>query len=1272
MENIYPAGPASVPGDLAKPTKAYKNRAWLAVGCLALFIALYFFLAGWFGLTAYRLIGNALTNGRNAFWSFVAGACAAFLAIFMLKALFFTRQIVKTDDPEVTPEQQPRLFEFLYRLADEAGAPRPHRVFLSARVNAAVFYDLSILNLIFPSKKNLEIGLALVNVLSLGELKAVCAHEFGHFAQRSMAVGRWVYTAQQIAAHIVARRDALDSFLAGLSRVDFRIAWIGWVLGVIVWSIRSVIDVGFRGVVLAQRALAREMEMQADLVAVSLTGSDTLIHALHRLGAADDAWDRAVRFAHSEAAGKRVVKDVFAIQSNIIEQFARVLDDPFYGKYPPLPADNAPAHRVFKADFALPPSMWATHPLNYEREENAKRNYVPAASDDRSAWTIFEDAQSLREQASARLAGAQEDEPAPIEASLARLGEQYSREYFNRAYRGVYLGRSVTREARHASDLFDLQREADASELQSLYPESLGHDLEQLRNLEKEVLLLESLQSRAFVPADGVIRYRGRQLRRSELPQAIEESRREATQARDKICAHDRLCRTLHLAAARKLGHGWEEYLTGLITLLHYADHTDACLRDAQAALRQVISVETSGGVRQVGNDGADRIVRVAGELYQLVARVYEDAAAVVYDASFAPRLGAESFAGALGELGLRPPHRENINDWLRVVDGWLNQTLGALVALSSCTLERLLQSEAAVAGWARTNAEPEEAPAPAQAPKDCATLIPGNERARAIKAGWWQRFQSAQGWGHGLARFAVAGGIIGAVLLTGSSLTLPDIAIYNGLGRSVRVSIGGHSVSVPAFASSKIEASHARSYHVEAHDEQGRLVESFEGDINDGQAGTFYNIAAASPLIQWTAAYGAFQAPPPESIGVTRWGHSTADVLFEEPPSSIKSTGGGMRTVLSGAGDMAPAQTLSWVPRADIPKTIATRARWSSPHDPYLMHWLSLAAEQPGFDGILRQRMADDPHDIVALRTLQDSIAPAARASFCAQQASLSAAAPDNPDLRYIALRCMPDSDAKNAGFDEGHRRWPGHGWFAYAVGYTAEEKGNWADASKAKMLAAKNEPALRDVISVDIARLRRMQSGNPRADIADLARSSTSVRTMLALETGEGISGNVMAAYHELALGHMESAVSKAKGSEHEARVLRLAAASSGAPRALVAQALALPLLDSDTDEASIFTAMALAIRAGKDVSQYHGALSRLEQSRKNAGLEERMLRFADALRDANVAQAQGQLDGLPMELRATAYAMGVTVLGERAPADWKLGARCMLFASERPYFG
>ena len=40
---------------LPQPSTAYKRRVWLAVVGLAVFITLYFVLAGWFLYTAYRL-----------------------------------------------------------------------------------------------------------------------------------------------------------------------------------------------------------------------------------------------------------------------------------------------------------------------------------------------------------------------------------------------------------------------------------------------------------------------------------------------------------------------------------------------------------------------------------------------------------------------------------------------------------------------------------------------------------------------------------------------------------------------------------------------------------------------------------------------------------------------------------------------------------------------------------------------------------------------------------------------------------------------------------------------------------------------------------------------------------------------------------------------------------------------------------------------------------------------------------------------------------------
>ena len=92
----------------------------------------------------------------------------------------------------------------------------------------------------------------------------------------------------------------------------------GWLLQLVVWSIRSLVEIVFRWVLIAQRALSREMEFQADLVAASLTGSDALVHALHKLGAADEAWERAVQFASrgaSEFRGAGLTSFILEISS---------------------------------------------------------------------------------------------------------------------------------------------------------------------------------------------------------------------------------------------------------------------------------------------------------------------------------------------------------------------------------------------------------------------------------------------------------------------------------------------------------------------------------------------------------------------------------------------------------------------------------------------------------------------------------------------------------------------------------------------------------------------------------------------------------------------------------------------------------------------------------------------------------------------------------------------------------------------------------------------
>ncbi|WP_211236795.1 M48 family metallopeptidase [Chitinimonas koreensis] len=1265
MDILYPPGPASVPANLTQPSRQYRRKAWLAMGGLALFVLLYCSLSGWFAWHAYKLLGGAIRGGEHAFIGFVVGLPAAFLAVFMLKALFFVKHGGKSEDIEVSAKDEPQLFEFLHRLADEAGAPRPHRVYLSPRVNAAVFYDLSVLNLLFPSKKNLEIGLALVNVLTLGELKAVLAHEFGHFAQRSMAVGRWVYIAQQIAAHIVAKRDALDDFLRAISGIDFRIAWVGWLLSLIVWSIRSLLETAFRLVLIAQRALSREMEMQADLVAVSLTGSDALIHALHRLQAADDAWDRTLSFADGEYAEGRMTRDLFAVQSRVIAHMRTVLDQPDYGRSPTLPAERPEAHRVFEVDFARPPQMWATHPLNHEREHNAKRLYVPAGIDPRSAWSLFADPQQLRERMSAHLVrGAEKKaEPVDTEASLKALDEQFQHEYLNRFYRGVYLGRSVVREAASVDALYGRLDGSVADALAAIYPETLGKELEQLRRLEKEKALLESLHDGAMQATDGVIRHRGRQLRRAELPAAIAQVGRELAALRERLLEHDRRCRSAHLAAAEQLGQGWPAYLRGLAAVLHYADHREADLRDAQGALGNVIAVETAAG--KVGKAGVTRVLASANALHRILAGIYGQADTVQPDAALLERMKVASWPEALGKFELPPASEQNINDWVRAIDGWVNSAAGALSALRQAALGQLLQAEATVARLLREAGEvPPAAPASAVL-AEYPTLLPGQERQRQSRIGWWARFQTADGALAATARLLVAGGIIGAVLGFGGSAGTATVTVYNGLARQVQVEIAGHALAVAPHGTARLDVSPDGIGTVRSATYDGVAIEAFEPEFDGSLAHYVYNVAAAGPLVEWTAAYGNASAPPERLLGASRWQRVSADVLFDEPPSQVSTKGGSAtRTVLTGLGDRAPDLALDAVQDpAQRAAMVAAHARWDGADSPYVMHWLGNAFQTAGFGAILAGRLHDHPHEVLSLRLEQEAAGEAGRAAVCGRQRLLAARAPDDADLQYLAARCQDDAAAREQAFLAGRRRWPQNAWFALADGYGQAEQGRWREAGESFEAVLAKLPAMADAVGLDLARVRRMQG---RDDLADLLPRSRALGFMWALETGDKLDADSpLRGYAALARGEIGQALRLAHAdAAAEMRLLRLAAASDGAEPALAARALAAG--KDGLDEDGSWAMLALAIRAHADDAPYRGQLDRLKPDEKAT-----LLAFVDALKAGEGAAAGRKLGHLTPLSLGHAYALGTVVLGKAAPAAWRDGAKRLLFASERPYF-
>jgi Zn-dependent protease with chaperone function len=449
---LYPLGPREVPTDLTLASPGHELRALLLLVTLALFFALY--------------VGLLIGSGCLIFWSFrflgVFGFPVAFLALalflFLLKGFFKSEQQGKSLNVEITEAEQPRLFAFIRRVCEDTGAPPPHRVFLNPEVNAAAFYENSLLGLVRPTPKNLLLGLGLVNVLTFSEFKAVLAHEFGHFSQRSMKLGMYVYTANRVLLGMLNGRDWLEDLLLRFRAVPGFAGLIGFAIWGLFFALRQGMLGLFYGVNFLHSSLSREMEFHADLVAVSVTGSEAIVRGLTRLNFAGEALSFAAHELTLAAQHGLYSADLFIHQRDGMDYLRRQRKDPRLGEPPPLPADPMLAPEVFDPDDG-PPSMWADHPSNYDRERNVKHHYVYCPLDDRSAWLLFDNRSDACERVTWRFYRVSLkvprdtvlDEPEVVQKFI---GEEHKALTYDPGYHGIYDSRFI--ELEDLDDLFDL------------------------------------------------------------------------------------------------------------------------------------------------------------------------------------------------------------------------------------------------------------------------------------------------------------------------------------------------------------------------------------------------------------------------------------------------------------------------------------------------------------------------------------------------------------------------------------------------------------------------------------------------------------------------------------------------------------------------------------------------------------------------------------------------------------------------------------------------
>ncbi|HEV3439141.1 MAG TPA: M48 family metalloprotease, partial [Gemmata sp.] len=619
---------------------------------------------------------------KSPFWLIVGGIASSLLCLFLVKGLFRLSRGDSGVRIEIAEKDQPVLFAFIRRLCQETHAPFPHRIYLVPDVNAAVAYHQSVLSLIFPARKNLIIGLGLVNRLNLTEFKAVLAHEFGHFSQNSMKLGSYVYTANRVVVDVVYGRGKLDQLITTLSRTDIRIAVFAWGFSAILWVMRKGLELIFRAINFAHTSLSRQMEYNADLVAVSVTGSDALVFALARLDFASDSLSQAWADMMTTADHNRYSRDLYFHQTRAAEFLRLRRNDANLGEVPALPVDPHQTVQVFKPEDIGVPKMWATHPSNHDREMNAKKRYCRGPLDNRSAWELFANPADVRE-AMTRIVYATTSRQVPekleeAEAVQAFIDAEHAETTYHARYHGLYDDRYV-----RPGELAELCVRSEWAEfddpvrlktaLAQLYDDDLKNTMTAHKNRQEEATRLARMAQGAVRLTGKDFEHRGKRFGLSQVPRLLKEVESEIGKDFENMHALDRVVFRVHYAMAVQLGEAEraeleERYRFHLAvqdihsSLVAHARHVDATLGGLS-------------GRREVSQEEFQNAVSVLRQAHYMLEKMLDTATALSM-----PALTNVVAGQPLRNLLRVEPIIHNLHQNVKTLDGqWIGEFMGQL-----------------------------------------------------------------------------------------------------------------------------------------------------------------------------------------------------------------------------------------------------------------------------------------------------------------------------------------------------------------------------------------------------------------------------------------------------------------------------------------------------------------------------------------------------------------------------------------------------------------
>ncbi|WP_291091616.1 M48 family metalloprotease [Empedobacter sp. UBA7494] len=246
-------------------------------------------------------------------------ALGGLIVYYNIKFILNIFKKTATNGIEIFETDQPELFKLIKATADKVGTKHSKKVFIIDDVNAYVSYSNNLQSLVFPTRKNLSIGVGLLHGISQNELKGIIAHEFGHFSQKSMTIGSHVGNATKIMEDILYSNQTLKFDVDNLGQINGIVGFIS--MGAVAYNkmIESILKIIHKKLEFNYLKLSREMEFHADQIATNVVGIETMSKPLLRIELYQFVYQELANFYTNLQDDKKFSTNIYQNMNQLVD-----------------------------------------------------------------------------------------------------------------------------------------------------------------------------------------------------------------------------------------------------------------------------------------------------------------------------------------------------------------------------------------------------------------------------------------------------------------------------------------------------------------------------------------------------------------------------------------------------------------------------------------------------------------------------------------------------------------------------------------------------------------------------------------------------------------------------------------------------------------------------------------------------------------------------------------------------------------------------------------